>query len=552
MNERNASIAADTRLPFLVTGERHASRRSVVASTGGMVATSQPLAAQAGLRMLLAGGNAADAAVATAAVLSVVEPMMTGIGGDLFALVYDAGERRVHALNGSGPAPAAATIEAYTARGHTSVPGTGILSATVPGAVDAWARLLEAHGTMTLADVLAPAIEYAERGFPVSEIIARAWHVEAPKLQTYPDTARTYLVDGKRAPRPQEVFRQPALARSLRAIAEGGRDAFYNGPIAHAIVAASEQLDGLFSRADFASYRSAWETPISANYRGYEVYECPPNGQGLTALVALQILSGYDLASYAPGSPEAWHLMIEALRLAFADAGTYIADPSHADVPHAHLLSPSYTDARRALIQPDVALPAVEAGPEPIGSDTSYMTVVDADGNAVSLIYSVAAHFGSTVVAGNTGILLQNRATGFKLDPTHRNALVPGKRPFHTIMPAMVLNDGRLWSSFGLVGGLMQPQGHVQMLVNMIDWGMNPQEALDAPRFEIVAPWPDAVALERTVAPAIRADLERMGHTVVQNGIFGFGGGQIIVVDPASGVRLGGADPRKDSTVVAY
>ena len=552
MNDLYAGIAADTRLPFLVTGERYPTRRSLVTSTRGMVATSQPLAAQAGLRMLLAGGNAADAAVATAAVLSVVEPMMTGIGGDLFALVYNANDHRVHALNGSGPAPAAATIDEYAARGHERVPGTGILSVTVPGAVDAWARLLEEHGTMSLADVLVPAIEYAEHGFPVSEVIARVWHVEAPKLQTYSDTARTYLVDGERAPRPHEVFRQPALAQSLRLIAAGGRDAFYGGPLASAIVEASRNLDGLLDLQDFASYRSAWETPISTNYRGHEVYECPPNGQGLTALLALQILSGYDLAQYAPGSPEAWHLMIEALRLAFADAGTYIADPAQADVPVAHLLSAAYAETRRAHIRCDTALEAVVAGAEPSGSDTSYLTVVDASGNAVSLIYSIAAHFGSTVVAGETGIMLQNRATGFKLDPSHRNALMPGKRPFHTIMPGMVLKDNRLWSSFGLVGGLMQAPGHVQMLVNMIDWEMNPQEALDAPRFEIVAPWPNAVALERTVAPATRTTLEQMGHKIVENGIFGFGGGQIIVVDPESGVRLGGAEPRKDSTVVAY
>jgi gamma-glutamyltranspeptidase/glutathione hydrolase len=405
---------------------------------------------------------------------------------------------------------------------------------------------------MSLREVLAPAIAYAEHGFPISEIIARIWQIEAPRLHAYPDTARTYLVDGERAPRPGELFCQPGLAHSLRLIADGGPDAFYRGPIAEAIVQTSEHLDGLLSLQDFAAHRSTWETPISTTYRGYTVFECPPNGQGLTALLALNILSGYDVAALGPGSPEALHLMIEALRLAFADAGTYIADPTAVDVPVNALLDEVYTAKRRALIHSDRALETVAAGPEPGGSDTSYLTVVDEAGNAVSFIQSVAAHFGSTVVAGETGICLQNRGIGFRLDPSYRNALAPGKRPFHTIIPAMVLKDGRLWSSFGLVGGLMQPQGHVQMLVNMLDWGMNPQEALDAPRFEIVAPWPNAVALERTVDAAVSAALERMGHQVVPNGIFGFGGGQIIVVDQASGVRMGGSEPRKDGCAVAY
>lgn len=539
-------------LPYAVTGERYRSRRSMVTSTRGMVATSQPLAAQAGLRMLLAGGNAADAAVAAAAVLGVVEPMMTGIGGDAFALVYDAASRTIQALNGSGRSPAASSIAAFAERGLTRIPATGIHSVTVPGAVDAWSTLLEAHGTMSLGDVLAPAIDYAEHGFPISEIIARVWHVEAPRLRADPDTARAFLVDGERAPRPGERFRQPGLAQSLRLIAEGGRDAFYRGPLAEAIVRTSMRLGGLFSRDDFEGHHSTWEAPLSTDFRGYSVYECPPNGQGLTALVALNILAGYDLAALGPGSPEAVHLMIEALRLAFADAGVYVADPSTSDVPSTTLLSADYAAQRRDLIFADRALETVVAGTIPAGSDTVYLTVVDGAGNAVSFINSVAAHFGSLVVAEDTGFCLQNRGTGFRLDPTHRNALAPGKRPFHTIIPCMVLKEGALWSSFGVMGGLMQPQGHVQMLVNMLDWGMNPQEALDAPRFEIVAPWPNAVALESSFDPAVRARLEAMGHRVVPNGPFGFGGGQIIVVDQATGVRFGGSEPRKDGLVAAF
>jgi gamma-glutamyltranspeptidase / glutathione hydrolase len=543
----------DNTLPR-ITGERYPSRRSVVMSACGMVAASQPLAAQAGLRVLLAGGNAADAAVAVAAALNVVEPMSTGIGGDAFALVYDARSRAVRALNGSGRAPRAISPGVFAERGLSEIPLSGVLPVTVPGTVDAWETLLREHGTLPLARALEPAIEYAERGFPVSEIIARGWNSAAPRLQAHPDAAKTYLVDGRRAPRPGEIFRQPNLARTLRQIAEGGREVFYRGPIAEAIVRTSEREGGFLSMEDFAAHHSTWDAPASTIYRGYSVYECPPNGQGLTALLALNILSGFELAALAPGSTEALHLEIEALRLAFADAATYIADPTHADVPVAALLSERHTAARRALIRPDRAMRAVAAGALPTSHDTVYLTVVDEAGNAVSFINSLYHGFGSGVVAGDTGIVLQNRGACFVLDPAHRNCIAPGKRPYHTIIPCMVLRGDALWSSFGVMGGFMQPQGHVQMLVNMIDFGMNPQEALDAPRFELVEPYiaQDAVALEHAVAPQVVRELADRGHQVAaESGRFSFGGGQIIVVDE-DGVRRGGSDPRKDGCVVAY
>jgi gamma-glutamyltranspeptidase/glutathione hydrolase len=405
---------------------------------------------------------------------------------------------------------------------------------------------------MSLSEVLQPAITYAREGFPVSELIARAWYYETPRLQDNPDTVRTYLVDGRRAPHPGEVFRQADLARTLQLIADEGRDAFYRGPIAEAIVRASDQYGGLFSLQDFASHTSTWETPIGVDYRGYTVYECPPNGQGLTALLALNILKGYDVGHLQPCSAELIHLQIEALRLAFADAGTYIADPQVADIPLEALLSDRYSRTRRALVNPERALLHVQAGMPAGGNDTVYLTVVDEAGNAVSFINSIAAHFGSGVVAGRTGICLQNRATGFVLDPDHRNCVAPGKRPFHTIIPCMVLRGDELWSSFGVMGGLMQPQGHVQVLMDMVDFGMNPQEAMDAPRFEILPPWPDVVALEPGISPEARGKLEQMGHQIIPGKMFGFGGGQVIVVDPATGARHGGSEPRKDGCIVAY
>jgi gamma-glutamyltranspeptidase/glutathione hydrolase len=536
--------------PFLAAA-RFPSRRSVVHAPGGMVATSQPLAAQAGLQVLLQGGNAADAAVATAAVLAVVEPMSTGLGGDAFALVYSARDGVVTSLNGSGRAAAAATPARFAELGLDAIPLDGPLPVTVPGVVDAWHALLQRHGRMPLADVLRAAIGYAEHGFPVSELIARAWAAGETRLRANPASARTFLVDGA-APRAGTRFRQPALARTLRTVAEGGSAAFYAGPIAAALVAALEQAGGWLTLQDVAAHRSTWDTPLSTMYRGYRVYECPPNGQGLTALLALNLLDGFDLASLGAASPAALHLQIEALRLAFADAAATIADPQLVSVPTAALLEPAYTTARRARIDPQRAAAIAPAGSLPGGHDTVYLSVVDAEGNAVSFINSTYHGWGSAFTAGDTGIVLQNRGAGFVLDPAHPNVIAPHKRPYHTIIPCLVTHAGRLWASFGVMGGFMQPQGHVQMLVNMLDFGMNPQEALDAPRFELIRPYQEP----RAVATEYGADTERalqaLGHQIAEReSQFGFGGGQIIVVDE-DGIRHGGSDPRKDGAVVAY
>jgi gamma-glutamyltranspeptidase / glutathione hydrolase len=527
---------------------RYPSRRPAVFGRRGVVATSQPLAAMAGLRTLLAGGNAADAAVAAAAALAVTDPMNTGVGGDVWALHYDARTGVVSALNGSGRAPAAATLAEFRRRGHTSMPEEGILTVTVPGSVDGWAQLLARHGSVSLGQALLPAIEYAEQGFPVTEFIAAYWAAQAEKLAANPDSARTYLPEG-RAPRVGEVFRQPNLAATLRALAEGGRDAFYTGPIAESIVRASEQFDGLLTLADLAAHRSTWHEPISASYRGVQVFECPPSGQGLTALIALKILEGFDIAPLGFGSPEVLHLQIEAIRLAFADAFEYIADPEHAEVPVEALLAERYITQRRGLIDPARALPSVAPGLPPGHSDTVYLTVVDEQGNAVSLINSLYAYFGSGIVAGDTGICLHCRGANFNLVEGHRNCIAPGKRPYHTIIPGMALRDGRLFASFGVMGAFMQPQGHMQVLANMLDFGMNPQQALDAPRFEVIGT--DEVALEPAIDPAAVARLRALGHRVVAARQFGFGGGQIIAVDER-GVRVAGSDPRKDGLAVAY
>ncbi len=529
----------------------YTSHRSVVASRAGMVATSQPLATQAGLHILMAGGNAVDAAVATAAVLNVVEPMSTGIGGDVFALFYLADTGEVHALNGSGRSPLAATAELFRERGYNTVPLHNILAVTVPGTVDAWDRALKMHGTMTLGQVLAPAIHYAEKGFPVSEIIARQWQYRASLLAQHEAARQTYLIDGQRPPHFGEIFIQPNLAHTLRQIAEGGKDAFYRGPIAREIVRSSEALGGLLTMDDFAQHVSTWEEPISTDYRGYTVYECPPNGQGLSVLIALNILATEDIAGLGADAADTKHIMIEALRHAMADSYAFICDPALAHVPVTHLLSTEYAARRRAAIDMQRAAPEVSAGDVSVGEDTVYLTIVDEQGNGVSFINSLYYGFGSGIVAGNTGIALQNRGAGFTLQEGHPNCIAPKKRPFHTIIPCIVLKDGQLWSSMGVMGGHMQPQGHVQVLSNMIDFAMTPQQALDAPRFEISADLA-TVALEADIAPEVKDELIRRGHCVTEPDTFSFGGGQVIVIDPTNGARLGGSDPRKDGCASGY
>lgn len=527
------------------------SRRSVVMANRGMVATSQPLAAQAGLRILQEGGNAVDAAVATAAVLNVVEPMSTGVGGDAFALVYLAKERRVRALNASGRAPAAATPERMAAlcRGGR-IPSTGPLPVTVPGTVHGWETLLREHGTMSLAEVLAPAIHYAREGFPVSEVIGRGWAQASSKLRQDEGAASTYLIDGK-APRIGQLFRQPDLARTLETIAEGGSEAFYRGELARRIAAYVQAKGGLLTAEDLAAHTSTWDTPIEITYRGHRLLECPPNGQGIIALQALGILDGFDLGAMKWGFADTLHLQIEAIKLAFADAQRYVADPRHAPVPADGLLDPAYLARRRSLIDPQQAAPGYEPGLPGAHADTVYLTVVDEQRNAVSFINSLYEGFGSGLVVPGTGIALQNRGALFCLDPAHPNCIAPGKRPYHTIIPALLFRGNQLLLSFGVMGGFMQPQGHVQVLCNLLDWGMDVQQALDAPRFR----WLEGnrVAFETGLSHMARLGLEKRGHAITTNAApTTMGGGQIIRIDPETGVLQGGSDPRKDGCAVGY
>jgi gamma-glutamyltranspeptidase/glutathione hydrolase len=528
------------------------SRRSTVMARRGMVATSQPLAAEAGLQVLIEGGNAFDAAVTTAAVLNVVEPMSTGIGGDCFALLYLADSGAVKALNGSGRAPAGLGLDVFQTRGLDSVPLTGMLPVTVPGTVDGWAMLLEEHGTYSLSDALAPAIHYAEHGFPVTELVAGAWQRLAPKLLATPEAAAHYLIDGQRAPSPGEIFRLPALGSSLRRIAEAGREALYRGDIAQAIVEFSERNAGFLTLPDLAAHTSNWVEAISVDYRGYRVYECPPNGQGLAALLALNIAAGWDLGRLGRDSAAYLHRLIEAMRLGFADAFKFVADPEHAEIPLDDLLSDAYADQRRQLVQSDRARPEVVAG-QPAGEDTVYLTVVDGTGNACSFINSLYHGFGSGMVAGDTGICLQNRGAGFVLDPNHRNCWAGGKRPYHTIIPSLITYDGALFASYGVMGGFMQPQGHLQVVSNLIDYRLTPQAALAAPRFRVATDL-QAVYFERGVPLRALSDLAGMGHNIVPpaEAPMGFGGGQVIVVDGDNGVLHGGSEPRKDGCAIGY
>jgi gamma-glutamyltranspeptidase/glutathione hydrolase len=528
--------------------------RSVVRASQAMVASSQPLASQAGLDVLKRGGNAVDAAIAMAAVLNVTEPNMTGIGGDAFAMIYMAKTKRLEALNASGRAPRALSLEYFTSRKIAQMPFTGMEPITVPGAFDGWITLLEKYGTMKLADVLAPAIAYAENGFPLMEKTVADWEPEVPRLKLTAAAAATYLVDG-RAPQPGAIFYQKNLARTFRTLARGGRDAFYRGEIARAIVDYCQKQGGFLSMEDFAAQKSDWVEPISTTYRGHTLYELPPNNQGLTALILLNILEGIDLTTMKTDPARYYHTLIEATKIAFADRNRYIADPAFSKTPVKELLSKDYAAKRRALIDPDKAIDAPAPGSVPLGSDTTYLSVVDKDRNAVSFINSIFNAFGSAVVAGDTGIMLHNRGTGFSLEPGHPNQYAPGKRPFHTLIPAMVFRDGRLLMSYGVMGGDVQAQGHAQVLVNLIDRGLNLQQAIDAPRVRYISG--RGVMMEDGLTAPVIADLVRRGHERVlpgpgltHRGLMG--GGQAIMIDPATGSLSGGSDSRKDGLALGY
>ena len=528
--------------------------RSIVRASQGMVATSQPLASQVGLDVLKRGGNAVDASIAVAAVLNVTEPHMTGVGGDAFMMIYSAKTRKLEGLNASGRAPRALTLDHFTSRTITQMPVTGMEPVTVPGALDGWITLLEKHGTMKLADLVAPAIGYAESGFPVMEKTAADWEPEVPRLKLTAAAASTYLVDGK-APRAGAIFTQKNLARTLRTIAKGGRDAFYRGEIARAIVDYCQKNGGFLSMEDFAAQKSEWVEPISTTYRGHTVYELPPNGQGVTALLLLNMLEGLDLRSMRREPGRYYHTLVEATKIAFADRNRYIADPAFFKTPVKELLSKEYAARRRALIDPDKAIDPPAYGDIPTGSDTTYFTIVDKDRNAVSFINSLFSAFGSAIVAGDTGIVLQNRGAGFSVEPGHPNCIAPGKRPFHTLIPAMVFKDGRFLMSFGVMGGDVQAQGHVQVLINLIDRGLNLQQAIDAPRVRYISG--RGVMMDDELTAPVIDDLIKRGHERVLPGPglthrALMGGGQAIMIDAASGSLLGASDFRKDGMALGY
>ncbi len=524
------------------------STRSMVIATQGMVATSQPLAAQAGLAILQRGGNAFDAAVATAAVLNVVEPMSTGIGGDMFAIAWVASARELVGINGSGRSSRRASLEHFRSKGYRVIPIHGADSVTVPGAVDGWFELHSRHGRLPMREVLAPAIEYAERGFPVTEIIASAWRA-AESSADDEAFASAYLVedgDGHRAPRLGEIFRQPGLGRTFRVLAEKGRDAFYRGEIAERIAACLRERGSLIDAADLAAHRSTWVDTVSTTFHGYEVHQLPPNGQGITVLEMLNILEGYDLKRLGHNSAAYLHLIVEAKKFAFADRDRFVADPE-GDLPVETLISKEYAarvreriDPRRASRQPRSVLAA--------GSDTIYLTVADREGNLVSFINSIFHGFGSRIVVPGTGIILQNRGALFSLDTEHPNCIGPSKLPFHTIIPGFVLRDGKPYMSFGVMGGNFQPQGQVQVLLNHILFGMNPQEAGERAR---VAEDDGVVTVESGVPAEVVENLRALGHTVRTSGGY-YGGYQAILVDPVTGAYHGGSDNRKDGAVVGF
>ncbi|MFH1730378.1 MAG: gamma-glutamyltransferase family protein [Planctomycetota bacterium] len=536
-------------------GSRNQNRSAVVCQNG-IVCTSQPLATLAGVDILKAGGSAVDAAVCANAMLSVVEPMNCGPGGDLFAIVWAEDEGRLLGLNASGRSPYNWSIDDARSLGLKEIPALGPLSWSVPGCVSGWAALLERLGRLGMSHVLSPAIHYAREGFPVSPIIGCSWGIDA---EQHPTLAAAYLPAGKPVG-PGDIFRNPGVAAVFEAIARGGAEAFYQGEIAERIVAFSEAQGGRLEMRDFRDHAADWVGPVSASYRGYDVWELPPNGQGIAALEMLNMLEQFDIGSLEPNSAEHLHLFIEAKKLAYEDRAVYYADMDFADVPLGQLISKEYGIERAKLIDPSRAAQAVAPGRISGSSDTVYLTAADGDGNMCSLIQSTYHGWGSHLVPDGLGFALQNRGTSFSLDPGHVNRLEPHKRPFHTIIPAFVTNGGRPVFSFGVMGGDHQPQGHVQVLMNIIDFGMSPQQAGEQPRIHHsgssdpngrTATGPGTVMLERHVPGEVRRKLIEMGHDVSRPG-GAFGGYQGIWREDDPLRYSGGSDPRKDGCAIGY
>ena len=523
--------------------------RSPVMGHRGVVATSQPLAAQAGLEIMAKGGNAIDAAVATAAVLTVVEPGSTSIGGDAFIMIYLAEEDRLVGINASGRAPATMTLDALNAKieKHEMDRIRGIYSVTVPGAVAGWFDVLEKYGTMTMAEVLEPAIYYAEHGFPVSPIISNAWRsVERMEEQS---TREALLIDGERAPRAGDHFKNPDLAHSFRIMADQGRDGFYGGPIAEAIVAYSDRHDGFLTMEDLANHTSTWVEPIYADYKNYRLYELPPNGQGIAALEMVKILANVDLGAMGHNSAEYLHYLIEAKKLAYADIDKWNGDPEFNDLPIDEMISTEYARSQFERIHPHQAMERPPSGIERDG-DTVLLEVMDEDKNAVSFIYSIFSGFGSGLVAPGTGFPLQNRGALFVREPGHVNVVEPNKRPFHTIIPAMAFKDGEFLMTFGAMGGSVQPQQHVQIFLNVVEFGMNAQQAVEIPRINHNSGL--TVTVEPGIDESVLKQLEAWGHELRRRDTRGgVGGAQIIIYDRETGAMIGGSTPHKDGAAVA-
>jgi gamma-glutamyltranspeptidase/glutathione hydrolase len=552
-------LTADDAFAQRTTAEFGKAGRSVTLATNGIVATSHPLAAQVGLDVLRQGGNAVDAAVATSAAMGLLEPMSCGIGGDLFAIVWDAKTQRLYGLNACGAAPGKATLDLFKQKGLAEIPEKGPLSWSVPGCVDGWDQLRQKFGTRPFRDLLAPSIRYAEEGAPVPEVIAGYWRsADANRDAEF----RQVYAPGGKAPRVGQVFRNPALAKTYQRIAEEGRDAFYTGDLARKLVAFSERKGGLFVADDLARHKSEWVDPVRTTYRGVDVWELPPPGQGIAVLQMLNLLEPYDLRALGATSPDYWHLLLEAKKLAYADRARFYTDPLFARVPVRELISKEYADERRKRIDPKAAATDVPHGDPKLGrADTIYLCVVDKDRNCVSLIQSNYMGFGSGLAAADLGFAVQNRGCLFALDPTHPNRLEPGKRPFHTIIPALATKGGKPWLTFGVMGGDMQPQGQVQVLVNMLDFGMNLQQAGEAPRVEHVGhatptgrpahPRGGVVKAEYSIPQAVVDDLVRRGHEVERVRTNG-GGYQAILIDPAANVLHGATEARKDGAAVGY
>ena len=539
-----------------VTGAPFASRSEVIAQQG-MAATSQPLATQVALDILKQGGSAVDAAIAANAMLGLVEPTGCGIGGDLFAIVWDAETKQLHGLNASGRSPAALKAEYFTEQGLTTIPSFGPLPVSVPGAVDGWFSLHEKFGRLPMTSILSPAIEYARRGYPVSEVVAYYWQMNVDRIGEYEGFADVFMPNGK-APTTGQIFKNPSLAATYEKIATGGRDAFYKGDIARVIGAYMKEQGGFLSYEDLAAHTSEWVEPVSTNYRGYDVWELPPNGQGIAALQILNILEQYDIEGMGFGSADYIHTFVEAKKLAFEDRAKYYADPSFNDIPVDALISKDYAQKRRALINPNKAAKRYDAGV--VEGDTIYLTVADKDGNMVSLIQSNYRGMGSGMTPPELGFILQNRGELFTLAPNHFNTYEPKKRPFHTIIPAMVTRNNKPWLSFGVMGGATQPQMHAQIVVNLIDFGMNLQEAGDAPRFIHVGSSSPTGALmkdggelsmETGFATEVRRTLYERGHQLSDKlGIYG--GYQAILYDADKQVYFGASESRKDGQAAGY